>query len=174
MAFRMIAGGIKGRSGHPKSDGWAQLLVLRLLARFFSFSLIKNLHRFLSPFEIRIYFTRVGIPVNQKLSRPVIIFRSSPNRVGDSGRFSISGYVPCRGGGNREGPRGCVPPMTRHNEGWLFHGFGSENDRVVPLGPGFRFCARGSGTGALRKPGNRSGIAAVPAVSVPSWAGRTP
>jgi hypothetical protein len=48
-AFRMIAGGSRGRSGHPKSDGWAQLLVLRLLARFLSVFLVEDLHRYFSP-----------------------------------------------------------------------------------------------------------------------------
>ena len=80
MAFRMIAGGIRGRSGHPKSDGWAQFLVLRLFAQLFSSFLLEDLHRFFPPLKIKIYFTRVGIPVNKKLCRPVIIFlRSSPN-----------------------------------------------------------------------------------------------
>jgi hypothetical protein len=80
MAFRMIADGSRGRSGHPKSDGWAQLLVLRLFAQLFSSFLLEDLHRFFPSLKIRIYFTRVGIPVNKKLRRTVIIFlRSSPN-----------------------------------------------------------------------------------------------
>jgi hypothetical protein len=41
---------------------------------------------------------------------------SSPNRVGDFGRFCIGGHARCQGGGSREGPRGRIPPMAGHNE----------------------------------------------------------
>ncbi len=41
-------------------------------------------------------------------------------------------------------------------------------------GGGIRSSERGSGTGALRNPSDRSGIRVFPADSVPPWADRTP
>jgi hypothetical protein len=102
-------------------------------------------------------------------------FGSSPNRVGDIGRFSICRHARRQGGRSREGPRGPIPPLTGHNEAFV----------LSSVRGGSLFCYRDrswdsvfrkgvSGTGALRKPGNGSGIRVVPADSVPPGAGRTP
>jgi hypothetical protein len=127
------------------------------------------------PRKIRFYFTRVGIPVNRKLRRPVIIFGSSPHRVGNFGRFSLARHARCqckRGSGR--GPGGASRPwrdIMRHR---FFHRFASDHDFVGRIGAGIGFSERGSGMVALRKPGNHSGIQVVPADSVPPGSGRTP
>ena len=88
--------------------------------------------------------------------------------------FASAGMLAAKAGGLERGPGGASHPwrdIMRHR---FFHGFGSENVWVAGIGTGIRFSERGSGTGALRKPGNLSGIRVVPADSVPPWAGRTP
>ena len=60
-------------------------------------------------------------------------------------------------GGSRPGPRGASRPGLDIMRHWFFHRFAWEKILWEPGYPGLRFWAGSQGTGALRKPGNRSG-----------------
>jgi hypothetical protein len=78
----------------------------------------------------------------------------------------VGGFGRCPGGASR--------PWRDIMKRLFFHRFASDDYFVGRIGAGIRFCERGSGTGALRNPGNRSRIQVVPADSVPPGTGCTP
>jgi hypothetical protein len=87
--------------------------------------------------------------------------------------FPAGPGIPCREGMGPD-PRGASRPWQDIMRRWFFHGFASEYIQVGPIRSTIRFSPKGSGTDALRKPGNHSGIRRFSRRCCPAMGGTHP